>query len=138
MIDQATATKFNIEMLKSFTKNKKLKDFLSSYLQCYPSRDEIESVMLDEYSELIYHWGKDNGLGLQEMIDKLLDSLDEPMRYFIDIDREYDRKPEKFNRGKLKPKWFKEVRFTGEALVVNGLHLDLDEWFKNYDVTDTM
>ena len=137
MIDQDSANKYTNEMLRSFTKDKKLKDFLGSYFQCYPSRDEIESVMLDEYSELIYNWGKDNGLDFQEMTNRLLDSLEQPMRYFISLDREYDRKPEKFNRGKLTPKWFKEVRFTGEA-IVNGLSLDLDEWFKNYDVTDTI
>lgn len=137
MIDQDSANKYTNEMLRSFTKYKKLKDFLGSYFQCYPSRDEIEPVMLDEYSELIYNWGVYNGIGLQEMTDRLLDSLEQPVRYFISLDREYDRKPEKFNRGKLKPKWFKEVRFTGEA-IVNGLSLDLDEWFKNYDVTDTI
>lgn len=135
MIESVVAANYTDEMLKSFRKFKTLRDFLSEYMNCSTDINDIKYAMDNEYKDLIESWARDNGMEYSGMYAMLLACIGINPRYEIELDREYDRKPQKFFRGKLSPKWFKEVRFTGRVLVDEYI-LELDEWFKDYEVDD--
>lgn len=88
--------------------------------------------MKDEFKDLIIAWGDDNGMTYKDMYNFIMKSLDCKVDYDIKVDAGYDPKPNTWGLSKTNELW-KEVRFSGNV-IVNNISLDLDEWYKDFEV----
>lgn len=133
MLDQSFANKCVREFQEDLSKDKTLREFLSVYMgNCGIYDEDIESVMLDEYADLIDSWASDNDVDYTEMFNFIMKSLDEEVEYDIKIDMSYDKEPYKLGSN-LKPRWNKEVRFE-VTVRVNDILFECEEAFRDYEV----
>lgn len=121
------------EELAVQNEDRTLREFLCSYIGAASIDDEdIYDEAINYNDDLIDAWAEDNDMGFDDLLDFLMKNLDCKVKYDISIDMDYDQKPCKMGSDR-KSYWEKEVRFEGSVLV-NNVSLDMDEWFRSYEV----
>lgn len=133
MLNKDFANRCLQEFQEDWSKDKTLREFLSTYLgACGIDDEDIKSTILNDYVDLINSWANDNNMDYTKMLNFIMKSLDKEVKYDIKIDMNYDEKPTK-SESDLKPFWNKEVRFETTA-IVDGIRLECDELFRDYEV----
>ena len=121
MLNARLADKFLKDEISHFRGVNTLRDLFATMFDVDNDDNSIEDYLNDDLYDMVEIWADDNDMLFGDMFSSIMSNLDTHVRLDIEVDRNYDVRPD----GK-----FKEVRFTGSASF-NDITLDLDEWYDN-------
>lgn len=121
MLNAVLADKFLKDELCSFNDVSTLRDLFATMFYVDNDDSSIENYLNDDISDILEIWADDNSMLFDDMFGLIMGNLDTHITLNIEVDRDYDVKPEN---------GFKEIRFIGSASF-NDVVLDLDEWYDN-------